>query len=195
MGDAAFEAARLRLTRGPASTRHCLPIYIPLSVKARWRSRSAREDRGLRCPPVKQVGNFGQSPATARGLGLNPSGTHRVWGSTPPAARQIQSTRRGERTGQARRHRFEAGWMPRGIGDQDLRSPPRTAQPVRLPGPPAKRCVPEKGIGIMPRAVRHFAHVAQRQCAALVRRRSRIVTERGLQIIGKCQPRGAADGL
>ena len=51
-------------------------------------------------------------------------------------------------------------------GVRFLRLPPRTAQPARLPGLPAKQCVPDEGIGIMPQAVRHF------------RRRSSVVEQR-----------------
>ena len=66
-------------------------------------------------------------------------------------------------------------------GVRFLRLPPGTAQPVRLPGLPAKQCVPDRVSGSCPGLSAISARVAQRQCTALVRRRSRIIPERGLR--------------
>ena len=82
-----------------------------------------------------------------------------------------------------------ARWLatgPENQGDRKVRGsipPPsaRRAQPVRLPGLPAKQCVPDRVSGSCPGLSAISARVAQRQCTALVRRRSRIIPERGLR--------------
>ena len=89
-----------------------------------------------------------------------------------------------------------AKWLatgPENQGDRKVRGsipPPsaRRAQPVRLPGLPAKQCVPDRVLGSCPRLSAISAAVAQWSSSALVSRRSRFDSERWLR-------EGKADGF